>query len=100
MEIIKLTNDSTIVGVLRTPYTKFEAHVRGRYNIKYIGEDGKEVSMKPVIIGSAIVDSADTTNEFGIAYTIGNKPTGGNGVGSAFFSATRDKYQVLYYSAS
>lgn len=97
---IKLTNDSTIVGVLRTPYTKFEAHVRGRYNIKYIGEDGKEVSMKPVIIGSAIVDSADTTNEFGIAYTIGNKATGGGGGGSAFFSATRDKYQVLYYSAS
>ena len=56
--------------------------------------------MKPVIIGSAIVDSADTTNEFGIAYTIGNKATGGGGGGSAFFSATRDKYQVLYYSAS
>lgn len=98
--LIHFDNPATVVGVLRTPYTRLELPNSGLKTIKYTGEDGKEINMKPVIIGSAIVDTATSQNEFQIAYTIGNKATGGDGVGSSFFSATRDKYQVLYYSAS
>ena len=98
--LIHFDNPATVVGILRTPYTRLELPNSGLNTIKYTGEDGKEINMKPVIIGSAIVDTATSQNEFQIAYTIGNKATGGGGVGSAFFSATRDKYQVLYYSAS
>ena len=82
------------------PYTNLVANVEGGYTINYTGEDGTTQRMKPVIIGSAIVNTVQCQNNFQIAYTIGNKATGGGGGGSAFFSATRDKYQVLYYSAS
>lgn len=97
---IKLDNNATIVGVIRAPYTKLELPNAGFKKIKYIGEDGKEIEMTPVIIGSAILDSIPSQNNFQIAYTIGNKATTGDGGGSSFFSATKDKYQVLYYSAS
>lgn len=97
---IELSNGTTIVGVLRMPYTNLVANVEGGYTINYTGEDGTTQRMKPVIIGSAIVNTVQCQNNFQIAYTIGNKATGGGGGGSAFFSATRDKYQVLYYSAS
>lgn len=98
--LIHFDNPATVVGVIRAPYTKLEIPNAGFKEIEYIGEDGKKINMKPVIIGSAIVDTVTSQNEFQIAYTIGNKATGGGGGGSAFFSATRDKYQVLYYSAS
>ena len=97
---IKLDNNATIVGVIRAPYTKLELPNAGFKKIKYIGEDGKEIERTPVIIGSAILDSIPSQNNFQIAYTIGNKATTGDGGGSSFFSATKDKYQVLYYSAS
>ena len=66
---INITNDSTLVGCFRMPYTKFSANVRGQVEVTYTGEDGKTRTGKPTIVGNALFAGVSATNDFINYYT-------------------------------
>ena len=66
---INITNDSTLVGCFRMPYTKFSANVRGQVEVTYTGEDGKTRTGKPTIVGNALFAGVNATNDFINYYT-------------------------------
>lgn len=94
---ITFTNNATISGCIKAPYTTFVGNVKGRYSINYTNENGQKSKMQPVIIGNALVKESTAQNDFGLAYTKSGANQGGN---NNFYSATGDKYQLMYYAAS
>ncbi|SFW30942.1 hypothetical protein [Ruminococcus flavefaciens] len=82
---IELSNECTLTGTFKCPYTDFSATKCGKYKVHYVDEYGIDWSGKPtggqergmdmtggcpVIIGNALFhDVLDTRNEFGLFYT-------------------------------
>lgn len=123
---ILLTNECTLTGTFKCPYTDFRSSVVGKYRVHYIDEYGVDwatdktlgsqlpgddmVQGCPCIIGNALFDDVlQTQNDFGLYYTEsgqkgdqGNTDDQGNQdvTTRVIRAATGEKWFFEFYSAT
>jgi hypothetical protein len=120
-----LSNNCTLTGTFKCPYTDFQSLVVGKYRVHYIDEYGVDWTKKPqgaqtrggdqvqgcpCIIGNALFDDVlQTQNDFGLYYTesgqIGDQgdtdQQGNQGVTTRVIrAATGEKWFFEFYSAT
>lgn len=120
-----LSNNCTLTGTFKCPYTDFQSLVVGKYRVHYIDEYGVDWTKKPqgvqtrggdqvqgcpCIIGNALFDDVlETQNDFGLYYTEsgqigdqGNTDEQGNQdvTVRTIRAATGEKWFFEFYSAT
>ena len=120
-----LTNECTLSGTFKSPYTNFRSSVVGKYRVNYTDEYGVDWTTKkrgsqlpgedmvqgcPCIIGNALFkDVLETQNDFGLYYTEsgqtgdqGNTDDQGNQdvTTRVIRAATGEKWFFEFYSAT
>lgn len=120
-----LTNECTLSGTFKSPYTDFRSSVVGKYRVHYIDEYGVDWTSKqqgkqergcdmvqgcPCIIGNALFkDVLETQNDFGLYYTEtgqtgdhGDTDDQGNQEGQTqtIRTATGEQWFFEFYSAT
>lgn len=93
---ISCSNDCTISGTAKLPYTSLNMAVQGRVKAKYLGTYAKATDPSPEVytwIGGALFKEANTNNNFRMAYC----EEGGGGSSSSDIKTAAGIYVISHY---
>lgn len=97
---IRMVNNCTLVGTMKAPTTLLSGKVAGYIPVKYLDEYGTiwpkpgDEELKPVIIGSALVEKVtEAQNDFSVI----NSGGGGNQNNNQTIRGQRNWYELTYY---